>query len=156
MGSFANDLSPPQEKIVMGLNIHPDCLELPLPPQGKHREVTPTEVRRIKARHGAVVFFKGDSFDCKGRVMTKAKNHSWNWEGGYIVATLQTMTVQSSEGNTFKVLVESRPYGEQLIATWNRVQETSGMNPPRDSGRRYSLKEFSTPTSQELDELEIY
>jgi hypothetical protein len=66
------------------------------------------------------------------------------------------MTVKSSEGNIFKVLVESRPYGEQLIATWNRIQESGGMSPPKDTGRRYFLESFSDPTSQELDELDIY
>ena len=71
-----------------------------------------------------------------------------------------TMTVKSSlhgeQYNTFKVLVESKHEGLALERTWNSIQLTGGMTPPKPTGRHYSAIDFTTPTEQELKELDVY
>ncbi len=71
-----------------------------------------------------------------------------------------TMTVKSSlhgeQYNTFKVLVASKHEGLELERTWNSIQKTGGMFPPKPTGRHYSAVDFTEPTAAELKELEVY
>ncbi len=80
---------------------------------------------------------------------------------------MQTLTVQSYDFdsgkviNTFKVLVEDMESAHYLLKSWNRTQTTSGMNPPKDSGRRYRQfaltdSTLTDSTPQELKELDVY